>query len=113
MVERLELEEVSFVRMEGSWGATEPVKRTMKITAWICEDRMRGGFEIYDIETGGEEFYGEGGIWLSDDEGFIEDYDGVGMIDLRILAWLDDLGHVDKTGFFRTELDKYNTHWEA
>ena len=107
MTEYLDESVVSFVRMEGSWGATKAVKRTMKITAWICDDRERGGFEIYDLESGGEEYYGEGGVWLTD--GVISDYDGVGMIDLRILAWLDELGHVDvnEECFFREELSKY------
>lgn len=112
MKEYFDEEIVSFVRMEGSWGATKPVKRTMKITASINSETERGCFEIYDLESGGEEYYGEGGIWLTD--GVISDYDGVGMIDLRILEWLDELGHVDddETCFFRKELSKYYSRQE-
>ncbi len=107
MSEHFDEEVVTFVRMEGSWGATKAVKRTMKITAFINSETERGCFEIYDKESGGQEYYGEGGIWLTD--GVISDYDGVGMIDLRILAWLDDLGHVDvnEECFFREKLSKY------
>ena len=67
MTERLDMERESWVRWENSFGASEPEKRTMKITAWACADRQRGGFEIYDIESGGERYYGEGGMWFGDD----------------------------------------------
>jgi len=108
-MEKLDTTETTQVRYSGSFGSTPSETRTMKITAWICDERKRGGFEIYDTETSGDEYYGSGGIWL-DDNGHITDYDGTGMIDLRILAWLGELGHVthDNKDFFRKELDKYN-----
>lgn len=105
MTERLDMERESWVRWENSFGGSEPEKRTMKITAWACGDRQRGGFEIYDIESGGGRYYGEGGMWFGDD-GFINDYDGVFSLDRDIILWLDDLGMVAPDGWFRKEVDK-------
>ena len=105
MTERLDMERESRVRWENSFGASEPETKTMKITAWACTDRQRGGFEVYDIESGGEDYYGEGGMWFGDD-GFIYDYDGVFSIDRDILCWLDDLGMIGSDGWFREEVNK-------
>ena len=109
MSETFDAEVTSNVCMQGSWGHSEVVKRTMKITAWICTRRSRGGFEIYDLESQGDEYYGEGMITLDDETGFVDDYDGVGMLDLRIVEWLDsiDLVSTDLNDFFRMELTKY------
>ena len=105
MTERLDIERESRVRWENSFGASKPETKTMRITAWACADRQRGGFEIYDIESRGERYYGEGGMWFGDD-GFIYDYDGVFSLDRDIILWLDDLGMVAPDGWFREEVDK-------
>ena len=107
MTERLDMERESKVRWENSFGASKPETKTMKITAWACADRQRGGFEIYDIESGGEDYYGEGGMWF-DDNGYLTDYDGCGSLDNRIIEWLDGLGMVspDERCFFRERLNK-------
>lgn len=34
-----------------------------------------GWFEIYDVKTGGDNWYAEGGLWFNDEE--LTDYDGV------------------------------------
>ena len=107
MTEYLDTQDITLVNHQGSWGSTETVKRTMRITAWVCESKMRGGFEIYDLETSGEEFYGEGGLWLNAEK-HIVDYDGTFGLDIRILKWLDDLGLVASNGYFRKDL---NTHY--
>jgi len=39
------------------------------------EESGTGWFEIYDIKTGGENWYAEGGLWF-EDNGLV-DYDGV------------------------------------
>ena len=107
MSERLKMERVSMVCHEGSWGATKRQPRTMKISAWICDEKRRGGFEVYDLESKGEDYYGEGGLWL-DSSGHLCDYDGVGGLDWDIVRWLDDLGHInpDPTDYFRKGLNK-------
>lgn len=90
----LDITQESRFRMEGSWGATQWETGTLRITAWLNTEKGRGGFEIYDVETGGNRAYGEGGLWLDDDD-FLCDYDGVGGLDLRIVQWLDEEGHID------------------
>tara|TARA_R110002167_G_scaffold56925_3_gene161314 strand:+ start:328 stop:672 length:345 start_codon:yes stop_codon:yes gene_type:complete len=106
MSEKLDMTRESWVCYEGSWGSTKREKVTMRITAWICDERMRGGFECYDIESQGDEYYGEGSLSLGED-GCIDGYDGVGMIDMDIVAWLDTLGmvHPSEDNFFRSELN--------
>jgi hypothetical protein len=104
MSETLELERVSKVRWEGSFGVSETETKTMRVTAWICADRQRGGFEIYDIESKGEDYYAEGSLSLNDD-GFICDYDGVYALDRDIIRWLDELGMVSSTGWFREMIE--------
>jgi len=50
----------------------------MDVEVGISEDA--GYFEYYDLETGGEEIYAEGGLWfeVTDNEGhMVIDYDGV------------------------------------
>ena len=107
MTERLDMERESKVRWETSFSASKPEKRTMKITAWACADRKRGGFEIYDVESGGDDYYGEGSMSFGDD-GFINDYDGVFSLDRDIIRWLDDLGMVAPNGWFRKQIEKTN-----
>ena len=105
MRETLDMTEESNVCWEGSWGATKREKVTMRITARINSERGRGSFELYDVESGGERYYGEGGLWPSDD-GYLNDYDGTGSLDYRIIEWLDTLGMIDPDPrcYFRKEI---------
>ena len=112
MTERLELIEESYVRMEGSWGATPYEKRFIKISAWVNPDRERwqGGFEVYSCNEEGkydDGYYGEGGLWV-DDNNYLVDYDGVGSLDTRIIKWLDELGYInpDEKCWFRKQLNE-------
>lgn len=109
----LDIEVASRFRMEGSWGATQWEKGTLRITAWVNQEKARGGFEISDVETGGNRAYGSGGLWFdgnSNDDygttGVLLDYDGVGSLDLRILDWLDDIGLIDRSpsDYFRKRI---------
>ncbi|MAK37242.1 MAG: hypothetical protein CMC15_13900 [Flavobacteriaceae bacterium] len=107
MSEQLDVTEKRYVSWGGSWGNTEPEEKEMKITAWANKERGRGGFEVYDTETSGDNYYGEGGLWFSD-EGYLEDYDGVGSLDGGILIWLGGLGMIspDPDNYFRERLKK-------
>jgi hypothetical protein len=111
----LDITKESRFRMEGSWGATQWETGTLRITAWVNREKMRGGFEIYDVETRGNRAYAEGGLWFaghSNDpaggDGCLCDYDGVGSLDLRILDWLDDEGLIDRSpsDYFRKRIIK-------
>jgi hypothetical protein len=72
----------------GSWGNTQWEDVELRIRAWACMDRQRGGFEIYDIATRGEAYYGEGGLWF-DEDGDLVDYDGVYDLDRDIREWIE------------------------
>ena len=52
--------------------------------------RPVGSFEMYDIESGGENWYAEGG--LSFDGNTLIDYDGVGVLPNQIVNKLNELG---------------------
>ena len=97
----------STYRYEGSWGAGPSSKALLNITATVDTDRQRGWFEIYDEETRGNRCYAEGCIEISKDN-YIDGYDGVGSIDMRIVEWLDTIGFVspDPQDYFRRELNK-------
>lgn len=49
-------------------------------------------FEFYDEESGGENWYAEGGIWHDDDK-VINDYDGVFSLPECIVDKLNELGY--------------------
>jgi hypothetical protein len=53
-------------------------------------DEERGWFEMYDEESGGEEYYGEGGLWF--DGNILTDYDGVFSLDENIIQCLKKWG---------------------
>ena len=62
--------------MENSFGILDKEDKVeVKVTLGIREEKGTGWFEIYDIKTGGENWYAEGGLWF-EDNGLV-DYDGV------------------------------------
>ncbi len=50
-----------------------------------------GWFELYDIESGGDEWYAEGGLWF--DGKTLTDYDGVFALPKCIEDKLEELGY--------------------
>src|SRR6056300_944521 len=113
----LDITEKSLFRMEGSWGATQWEEGTLHITAWVNQDECRGGFEIYDVETGGNRVYAEGCLEFddncNDDRGVkivLVDYDGVDSLDLRIVEWLADEGLIaqNPNDYFRKRINEAN-----
>ena len=80
------------VRMEGSWGGTKPKTRMIRYNVWLPDgDQTRGSFELYDLESRGEEFYGEGGLWFNDQKELV-DYDGVFSLSSVILDICEENG---------------------
>ena len=49
-----------------------------------------GYFEFYDTESGGDEWYAEGGLWFQDDT--LTDYDGVFSLPPFIFKYLKSKG---------------------
>lgn len=90
----------------------------MRVTVGLRDERY-GYFEVYDIASGGDRFYAEGGLWFDEDRK-LYDYDGCGelptivgilirdeMADLKLdMSYaLDDEVGTEKTMFY--ELFEY------
>lgn len=54
-------------------------------------DAQQGCFEIYDIKTGGESWYAEGGLWFDGKD--LTDYDGVFALPKCIEDKLTEMGY--------------------
>ena len=50
-----------------------------------------GSFEMFDTETGGDNWYAEGGLWFS--ENTLTDYDGVFALSHVIVEMLEENGY--------------------
>jgi hypothetical protein len=62
----------------------------LEITIGINSDEY-GYFEMYDVETAGEKWHAEGGMWF--DGKNVIDYDGVFSLPAAIIVKLNDLGY--------------------
>jgi hypothetical protein len=72
-------EVVRYINRQNSVGVLNE-KDNVKLTVTVTMDTEKGsgGFEFYDDETGGEDWYAEGGIWLhKENKEQVCDYDGV------------------------------------
>ena len=105
-VQRFSQHKKTHVRMENSWGATEPELVTMRFTAWVSKERQRGGFEIYDIDDS-ERYYAEGMLLFTDNT--LYDYDGIFSLPIEIQLWLDEIGMIsqDESDFHRRAIVEY------
>lgn len=65
----------------------DPKEVTLDVSVWIDQDDA--GFELYDVESGGNEFYGEGMLDISD--GVLYGYDGVFELPKEVLDILKEM----------------------
>lgn len=65
----------------------DPKEVTLDVSVWIDQDDA--GFELYDVESGGNEFYGEGMLDISD--GILYGYDGVFELPKEVLDVLKEM----------------------
>ena len=69
---------------------------TLHVTVWLPDeaqgpdDRQRGGYEFYDIESSGSRFYASGE--LNFDDGELVDYDGMFCLSDFILDTCEEYG---------------------
>ena len=83
--------EVRYVGWERSISPTiEREKRTMEYHVGWDKERERGWFEIYDVESGGQDYYGEGGLFFNGN--VLCDYDGVFSLDSEVIKCLKKWG---------------------
>lgn len=77
------------LRLETSYGVVD-TERGVEVEFSIHLGGDYGSFEIYDIYSGGENWYSEGGLWF---EGItLIDYDGVSELPSEIINKLKELG---------------------
>ena len=50
-----------------------------------------GWFEVYDLESGGDEWYAEGGLWFDGKQ--VTGYDGVFSLPVWVVEKLKELGY--------------------
>ena len=79
------------LRLENSFGTLEE-KENVEIEITIgFKDETYGWWELFDVESGGENWYGEGGLWFDGKE--LTDYDGCFSLPFQIVDKLEELGY--------------------
>jgi len=58
----------------------------LEITVGVDSEAEYGYFEVYDIYTQGNRFYGEGGLWFTNNK--LVDYDGVFELSQHVINQL-------------------------
>jgi len=91
MIKKETFQTVQSLSLENSFGTIKAEDNiTLEITVGINSDDY-GWFELYDIESGGEDWYAEGGLWIKDK--VITDYDGVFSLSPVITEKLKEWGY--------------------
>ena len=86
----VEFEFIENLQLENSFGVLKNEDNIkLQVTIGIKHDEY-GYFEFYDIESGGEEWYAEGGLWFTNGE--LRDYDGVFCLPNFVLDKLEEMG---------------------
>ncbi|GAF95387.1 unnamed protein product [marine sediment metagenome] len=80
------------VNMETTHGVLDSSNNEkMEVTVGVDTKANYGYFEIYDIASGGDRFYGEGGLWFSGNK--LTDYDGVFELSQFVTKKLNEWGY--------------------
>ena len=83
---------VQHLSLDTSYGSIKKENDVeLEVTVGIKEDGKYGWFEIYDIETGGESWYAEGGLWF--DGKTLTDYDGTFSLPKPVEEKLNEWGY--------------------
>jgi|688.fasta_scaffold842831_2 hypothetical protein len=79
---------------EETFNVTTSRGTELEVTVGIKNEGY-GWFELYDVETGGERVYAEGGLWFSKegDTTYLRDYDGVFELPDYIMDKLVEMGY--------------------
>jgi hypothetical protein len=84
-------QKVRYVGWESSMSPTiEREKKTMQYHVWWDKNGEQGGFEVYDVESGGEDYYGEGGLEFTGK--VLDGYDGVFSLDDEVVKCVKEWG---------------------
>lgn len=84
-------EKIRYVGWETSMSPTvKREKKTMHYFVNWNQEKNRGWFEMYDKESGGEDYYASGSLSFTGKE--LDDYDGVFSLDEEIISCLKNWG---------------------
>ena len=70
---------------------SQKVAKETSFEIGICDETSKGWFEFYDIDSKGEDFHAEGGLWFKEKE--LIDYDGVFELPETIFDKLGEMGY--------------------
>jgi hypothetical protein len=89
-----EFEVIANVNKQTSYGIIDKESGVkLQVIVGLRDDNpLRGWFELYDIETQGEDWYAEGGLWFNDKKELV-DYDGVFSLSSFVIDKLEELGY--------------------
>lgn len=77
-------EVIKGLSLETSYGRVASEKDVvLEVTIGYDAEKEYGYFEFYDVKTGGDKWYAEGGLWFENEE--LYDYDGV--FELPTFVW--------------------------
>ena len=80
------------VAMETSYAVIDKSENEeMDVTVGVSDEDNYGYFEIYDTKSGGDRFYGEGGLWFTGKT--LTDYDGVFELSDHVINKLNEWGY--------------------
>jgi len=79
------------LRMSNSFGTIRKEDNVEVECILRFRNEDRGSFELYDLKTGGDDWYAEGGLWFKN--GRLRDYDGVFSLPSFIEDKLKELGY--------------------
>ena len=86
-----EYKAIQGLSLETSYGRVRSEKDVeLDVTIGYDAEKEYGYFEFYDVKTGGEKWYAEGGLWF--DNGELTDYDGVFALPPFIWEMLEKKG---------------------
>ena len=89
--QQIEMDVTTNMVRQNSFGIIdEESKVQLHITIGINSD-TRGWFELYDVKSGGNHWYAEGGLWFDGKE--VVDYDGVFCLSSYIVEKLKEMGY--------------------
>ena len=78
---------------ENSFGIMRKENKVeMEFIVRLPSDDNYGSFEFYDTETGGDQWYAEGGLWFDEDKN-LTDYDGVFALSYLLIEMLEQNGY--------------------
>lgn len=63
----------------------------IEVSVHVNDSDQYGSFELYDIDTGGDRYYAEGGLWFEGTK--LVDYDGVFSLTDSVVNQLKEWGY--------------------